>query len=135
MKITLVWTLSDADGDTATTSQRLSEDWAQDITNVEDLVAAVGALLKEIVIGSIRSCIALFAGDTSGLTSNTIGAVSSVNRQGKFEFLALGGNRVKVNIPALDESTGQGAGSDSLDLTDTQVAAFLSAMEDGIVIG
>lgn len=134
MPTEIIYTLEDADGDEATTSARFTED-AADTATLEELALAYGGALTNIVIGSIKAAIAVLKPVISGLTSNILQAGSAVERQGKFEFVTADGHRVKFNLPCLLESTGQGAGSDSLNLADPEVAALISAFEDGIDVG
>ena len=126
----IIYTIADADGDTATTSMRIVEELVDDV-DLGDIVLAYGTLIKNSIIGTIRSAVAILKGNVGALTSNTVGAVSAVERCGKFEFLTDSGNTVKFTLPALEEGSGQGGGSDSLNMADPQVAALISIFEDG----
>lgn len=130
--IEIVGTVEDSDGDTATTLVRINDDAT--IAGMQGFAEAFYAAMGVLMHGAIIAANAVLRPSTSGLTSNTALAGSDIHRQGKFEFITAEGNRVKMNLPALAESVGQGAGQDSLDMSDTEVAAFLSAMENGITV-
>jgi hypothetical protein len=94
---------------------------------------AMAALIDEIVHGVVSSAALTVNVDISGLTSNTLVADSDVEEIGSFQFSTADNRRVLINVPAFDESKVL-AGSDNLDISDTDVAAFIAAIENGVAV-
>jgi hypothetical protein len=132
MPVEIVYEIEDADGDTGSTSVRVGGE--PTIAGLNGFGAGWATALNNVIGGVIRSAVAYLLTDISGLVGNLIGANSDVEHIGKFEFLTAGGNRVKVNIPCLDEVTLGATTSDDLNQAAPSVAAFLAAMENGISV-
>lgn len=132
MSIELVATIEDSDGDTATTSIRINDDAT--VAGMQEFAEAYFGAAAVLIYGGIRNVIAILRPSISGLTNNIALAGSSIFRQAKFEFVTASGNRVKMNVPCLLEAVGQGVGPDELDVSDPDVSAFISMMENGITI-
>lgn len=132
MAVEVVYTIQDKSGDEATTSVKLATNTP--IASVNGFAVGFATALNNIIYGKIISAAAYILASISGLANNTIAAVSDVEHIGKFEFLTQGGDRVKVNIPALGENGVQAWGSDELNQAETNVAAFIAAMENGIAV-
>jgi hypothetical protein len=130
MAIEIVYTVEDASGDQATTQIRVAGE--PTVAGLNGFGAGYATALNNIIAGIIRSAVAFLKPAFSSLTGNLIGADSDVEHIGKFEFVALNGQRVKVNVPCLAEVTIGATTSDSLDQAQVNVAAFLAAMETGI---
>jgi hypothetical protein len=92
-------------------------------------------LVNPLVLGAWDDIAKLkIAVDISALTGNVAGAASDVEQISAFQAVDASGNQTRINIPATVE-TQIAVGSDALDITDTDVAAFIAALEDGIDIG
>lgn len=76
-----------------------------------------------------------FAIDLSGLGLRTVASsLSDVAEKGLFLFnTVVTGLKAKLRIPTLDESQVP-SGSDAIDTANVDVAAFIAAMENGIVV-
>ena len=82
--------------------------------------------------GKVESAEICFGVDISAITNN--GAPQNFREEiGAFKFTTAEGFDVAVNIPGWDESKTL-SGSDDIDTGDAAVAAFISAMESGIVV-
>lgn len=132
MAIEIVYEVEDRSGDKATTAVKVGGN--QVVANITEFAAAYATAVNAIIKGIIRSATAYFFPDISGLTGNVATPFSDVEHVGKFEFLTADGNRVKVNIPAIDEQLVEATTSDSLNQSQTDVAAFIAAMENGIAV-
>lgn len=132
MAIEIVYTIEDASGDEATTQVRVAGE--PTIAGLNGFGAGYATAVNNIIAGIIRSAVAFLKPAFSSITGNNIGALSDVEHIGKFEFVALNGQRVKVNVPALSEIALGATTSDSLDQAQVNVAAFLAAMETGIAV-
>jgi hypothetical protein len=101
----------------------------------EEFAQLKAELVNPLILGAWDDIAKLkIAVDISALTGNIAGASSDVEQISAFEAIDAGGNRTKINIPGTVE-TQIAVGSDALDITDTDVAAFIAALEDGIDIG
>lgn len=132
MPIEIIFELEDRSGDKSSTSVKVEDGHAAG--TLEGFAVAWANAIDNFLAGVIRSAVAYIMGDISGLTSNTITETADVEHYGKFEFLTVDGNNVKVNIPCIAEGVVGAFTSDSLDLADPEVAAFVTAMEVGIAV-
>jgi len=95
--------------------------------------AAMATILQNLAQGKLVSADLCLQADISGLTSNAATVGSTVDLVGAFQFGTDLNNKVAVTIPCLSELFMTVSGSDDLDQTQADVAAFLFAMTDGIV--
>lgn len=94
----------------------------------------IGAVIIDAVSQAVLTVINFIqALDLSGLTGNAALTVSDVEEIGAFAFTPSGRpvGSVVVNVPGLLDGLTT-AGSDDIDQADPDVAAFISAFEDGI---
>lgn len=131
MPVELIYTVQDRKGKTATTSVKLGS--GEIFSRVETFHAAFAQALDNLIGGLIRSAFAVLGVDLSGLTGNAEDPDSDNEDIGAFEFVTTQGNRVKFNLPGIDElqvdnSTGE------LDQTDPDIAAIITMFEDGIAV-
>jgi len=68
--------------------------------------------------------------DISALTGNTLDPASDVEQIAAFQFLDANGEPVDINVPGLLLADVV-AGTDTLDIADTEIAAFITLIEDG----
>lgn len=131
MPIDVIYTLEDRKGKQATTSVKLAD--ATTETNVTTFGVGFGLLADAIVNGVIRAITAVYQVDISSIGNNTPSASSDVEEIGAFEFVTANGNRVKLNIPGINENLVVNE-TGNLDLTETAIANIITMMEDGIAV-
>ncbi len=102
---------------------------AQFTEGIQALSSLIDAVLGAIING-LQFTVAI---DLSGLTSNEASTTSDVEEVGEFIFTTGQNRPVIVNLPGILD-TFSPAGSDNLDLADSDIAAFVTAIEDGIVV-
>lgn len=100
-----------------------------------EFAIAMGQLLSNISAARITGASVTLAVSLSGLSLKAAAAsVADVFQKGYFSFnSAATGFRKRLRIPTFDESK-VGLGSDNIDTLDVDVAAFITAMENGIVV-
>ena len=99
---------------------------------VEGLQAAAGVIdgVIDIVQTGVEFTIDV---DISALTGNTTAGVADVEEVGEFVFNTVDGRKTQVNVPGIINLL-SGAGTDDIDQSGLDVAAFISMMEDGITV-
>jgi len=123
--------IRDASGDIATTEFYVTNTHTLVQYNlaaeplVETLDGVIGGVIEDAVLNIPVSMAAL--------TNNTIGGASDVGDLGQFAFRTAENRPVKVNVPGIIETL-VASGSDDIDQAQTDVAAFIAAMEDGILV-
>jgi len=127
----IIYTVIDASGERGTTSINVPTGFQ--LSDYGEFAVAMGTFLDALLGGRVESADICFAVDISGLTSNTALSTSDVEEYGAFKFDTVDGFPVNVNIPCIDELV-VGSGSDDLDQANADVAAFISAMENGIAV-
>jgi len=131
--IEIIAEISDATGDTSTTSVKIID--TTTLAQANGFAVGWVQAFDQIIAGVIRNVLAFLRIDTSALTGNLVGATSDVEHIGKFSFRTAINTKVLVNVPALAEIALGATSSDTLDPAQVNVAAFLTAMEDGINAG
>ena len=129
MPIKIVYTIADRRNKTGTTSVNIQDGLDEADTDV--FANAWAAALDNIIFGVIRSAVAIIDVALSGLVGNVAGGASDVEEVGEFLFYTIAGTKVEVNIPAISEGIVDNE-TGNIDLTDAGVAAFVTAMTDGI---
>lgn len=123
------FTVKDNDGDPGNTELHVQS--GDTIAQYQTFAVAYAAAMDDIVLGAIQPIATMsIPVDISALTGNTLDATSDVEQIAAFQFADANGEPVDVNIPGLIIADVL-AGSDSLNLADTQIAAFITLMEDG----
>lgn len=103
------------------------------IAQMTEGVQALVQLIDEVLNAVIRGFDFVLSVDLSGLTGNSTGQTSDVQEVGEFIF-ATGANRpVVLNLPCINDAASP-AGSDDIDQSDTDMAAIIAMMEDGLVV-
>lgn len=126
----LIYTVIDDSGERGTTAISLPTGFS--LAQFGEFGSDMATLLDALLGGKVESAEISFGVDISSLTSNTALSTSDVEEIGSFQFLTVGGYKVQVNVPAIDELL-VASGSDDIDLADADVVAFVTAMESGIV--
>lgn len=94
---------------------------------------ASAVLLDEVsgaVMEGMTFCVEV---DISGLTGNVVVTTADVEDIGAFQFRTADNRPVNVNVPGIIDTLAP-LGSDNLDQSDTDVAAFISMFEDGLAV-
>jgi len=125
----VIYTVRDAKGKDATTEVKLPE--ALGLAGLTDWAILFATILNDFTSGRIRKCQLTLEVALSEFTSNLLEDNSDVEEVGAFEFVTADGERVKMNVPGMQNSATVG-NSDDLDQTDVQTAAIITAMTAGI---
>lgn len=123
------------DGKGKTSFTKISVPTGFSIAQYVEFGQAMGQLIATISAGQVTGASATVSLDLSTATlKSVISNVSDAGQKGYFKFAsAVTGFARKIFLPTFREDMIV-AGSDSIDTTDTDVAAFVAAMEDGIVV-
>jgi len=90
------------------------------------------ALLMDAILGGVITKAELVVGaDVSALANNASYSTGDVEEVGSFMFTTGDGRPVDLNVPCIDELK-EAAGTDALDQADADIAALITAVEDGI---
>jgi len=126
----VIYTVIDDSGDRATTTVNLPTGFS--LSQFGEFGSAMATLVDAMLGGKVESAEICFPVDVSGLTSNTALSTSDVEEIGAFQFRTVDNFPVRVNVPCIDELL-VASGSDDLNQGDADIAAFIAAMENGIV--
>lgn len=118
-------------GETSTTSVKLEN--TVTISEATTFAAAYATAINNMIGGVIRSAIATFRANITGLTGNAALDSSDVEEVAAFQFRTLEGRTVDFNLPCLNEASVESS-SHELDQTDADVAAIITMFEDGIAV-
>lgn len=129
--VSLVYTIEDAAKGKSTTQIFL--DQADTLARLLGFGSAFATLLNNAIMGKILDAYLVFDVDVSGLSNNTLSDASDVEEIAAFEFATETGDRVKCNVPALQEAKVL-AETHELDTADTDVAALIAMFEDGLAV-
>lgn len=132
MPIEVVTSIEDRSGDEATTSVWVLD--ASTIANLNTFAPLWATAMNDIILGVIRSVFAIIRPSITGLTSNVLEPTADIEHKGKFLFVSQIGTKVEINIPCLDEVAVNAYGSDTIDQSIAEVAAFIAAMESGVTV-
>lgn len=125
----VVYTTEDASGDRATTAIDVPITFS--LSQYGEFAGAMASLLDAFIGGVLVSAALTVNIDLSALTGNAILSTSDVEEVGAFLFTTGEGRPVDVNVPCIIETL-EAAGSDNLDQADVDIAALITAVEDGI---
>ena len=126
----IIYTAIDASGERGTTAVNLPDGFT--LAQFGEFGAAMATLLDGVLGGKVESAEICFSVDISAFTSNTALSTSDVEEIGAFQFKTSDNLPVNINIPGIDETL-VAAASDDIDIADTDIAAFITAMETGFV--
>jgi len=125
----IIYTVIDDSGERGTTSMNLQVGFS--LSQFGEFAASMATFMDALLSGKIESAEICFGLSIVGLTSNTALSSSDVEEYGAFKFDTVESLSVDVNIPGIDELI-VASGSDDIDLANADVAAFVSAMENGL---
>lgn len=123
--------IADADGDKSVMPIDFSGAFTGDIVG---LAENAWALVNPLVNGQLVGASVTLEADISGFVNAAAAAISDVQEKAEFVFGTIGNEFLKrISIPTFIETlfTGSGAGK-TVDVTNTDVAAFITAIENGI---
>jgi len=128
---TITYTLTDDDGDSATTAINVPTTFT--IAQYSEFVRAMANFIDDIVSGLVSGADFTIGLNLSTLTANTVGTAADVEEVDTFKFLTAANRPVIINIPGTTEADVL-PNSDSLDQVDTEIAAFITAMVTGVSV-
>lgn len=118
--------------ETATHEVKLPDTFT--LANYTTFAVAMATALNNFITGKILFASLIVDVDISALTDNaTPDADSDVEEVGAFEFVTAQGNPVKYNVGGLDDALVVPF-THELDETATEVADFITMIEDGIAV-
>lgn len=126
----IIYTVIDDSGERGTTAINLPTGFT--LSQFSQFGVAMATFLDAVLGGRVESAEMCFGVNISFLTSNVALSTSDVKEIGAFLFRTTDAFPVHVNIPCLDELL-VASGSDDIDIANVDVAAFITAMENGIV--
>jgi hypothetical protein len=133
--VTIRFGILDNKGKTSFTKVRIPTGFS--ITDMVEFAQSAAQLIADLSGGQVTSAGVCAGLDLSSATIKpvVISQAADTLKKGFFQFKAALDARFKMRmkIPAFSE-TKIVAGSDQIDQTDTDVAAFITAMEDGIAV-
>lgn len=123
----------DGKGKTSFTKVRIPNGFS--ISDYGEFGVSMGQLIANLSNGRITNVSFSVGIDLSGATIKAVASgLSDIAQKAFYGFsTAVSGFRTKMKIPALSESKVI-VGSDALDQSDADIAAFITAMEVGIVV-
>lgn len=121
--------IEDADGDKSTVAIDFAGGFAG---NIDGLIETGWALINPLVNGHLVSGSVTLEADISGLVNAAAAAIADVQEKAAFVFASVDGFLKTITLPTVVETIfGSSGGSKQVDVTNTDVAAFITAMEDG----
>lgn len=135
MTVQIVYEVEDQSGTDGTTEVKIAG--TPTIAQMTGFAVAYAEALNALIEGAIKRAIAFIRPDVGDLDGdeNVVDALSDVECIGKFEFATASGDRVKFNLPALDEAiAGTDDNSDSINTSGAEIEALVDAMLDGIAV-
>lgn len=127
----LTYTLTDDSGDSATFT--ISLPTAFSLAQFTEFGRAMANFVDDMVSGLVARCELTVGISVATLTGNTAAAGSDVEEINSYQFTTAAGRPVSINVPGTDE-TDVSPNSDELNQVDTQQAAFINAMVNGIAV-
>ena len=127
---TLNLVIEDGDGDKSIIPIDFSGGFTGDILG---LLENAWAIVNPLVTGRLAGASVTLEADISGFVNAAASALSDVQEKATFVFRSVEGYLKTISIPTVLETifTGSGAGK-TVDLTNTDVAAFVTMMTDGV---
>ena len=127
MAYEVYFVVADADGTTSTITIPVPA--TVNLLNIPEIVADLGAMIVPMLYGDIISAGMRVEVSVSGFASGIAGTLADVAEKAKFVFRGVNGFLKSLSLPAVSEDIINTTGD--VDLTDPNVAAFVTAMEDG----
>lgn len=131
MAFFVFFTIADADGETSTVEIPINDTTAT--TVLAAFTAAVGALINPLVTGGLRKAGVRLEFDISGTWGPVAQLNSDVQEKATFAMRTAGNFPTRLSLPTFDEAFFV-AGTSNVDLTDSDVQAWIDFLEDGITV-
>lgn len=131
MPLNVYFNIQDATGEVSTVTIPIPASTA--LTNIPGTVLAFAQLLAPLSDGGLVSAGVQVQVDVSGAWGATALLISDVQEKAEFAFRAVNGFLKRLNIPAFPEALFV-PGTSQVDVTEASVAAFITAMEDGVTV-
>lgn len=128
MTIGISVSIKDAKGVTGTTTVNIPA--STSYADAMEFASALAQLFANMTTGKVVKVGINFSVDVSGLAGNVLDVNSDVEEGAKFSWLTAGNFRASNRIPTFDEAKIV-AGTKQVDLTDPDVAQFVSYMTAG----
>ncbi len=130
MALNAYFVIVDAKGDKSTITIPFASiaDW----TEIPELIGDLGALIEPLINGGIVT-MGINLEIATGALNAIPAAISDVQEKARFVFAGEHGFLKSLHIPTFLETLFN-PGSADVDLTDADVAAFVTAMEDGVTL-
>lgn len=126
----IIFTFRDRKGKTATTEVKIPT--GLDLQNMIEFAQDLASLIDPITNGVIIGVSIGISVDTSSLAlTSAAGSTADVEEKGSFQFATALPSYTTVNIPCISD-TDVVDFSDEIDTSDTDIAAFITAMVSGI---
>lgn len=137
MAVMLTLTIQDGSQPTPQTSKiEIPLQNGKTIANYTSVASAAWTLISPLINGTLVNAAFTVDVDISGFTIAVASAISDVQEKAEFVFRTANGFIKRLNLPTIVESVFGSAGrSDAVDVTDEDVAAFVTAIEDGFDLG
>jgi hypothetical protein len=135
MTVQLIFDVVDQSGTKGTTEIKLAG--TPTIAQQTGFAVVYAEAMDALIEGKIAGVSSFVRPDVSSLDpeENDAAILSDVERIGKFEFATGSGDRVKFNLPALNEvEAGTDEVSDDIDTSATAMEGIIDAMLDGIAV-
>lgn len=129
--VKVIYSLKDNKGKISTTTVHLPV--GKTAIDYLEFAIEMGTLIRSVTTGAISNVSVVLEVDITGESWSTAGATSDVEEKGKFQFVTNGIYYTGVALPTFSDLLVLD-GSDSIDLTDADVIAFVDAMVDGITL-
>lgn len=129
MAISIAFTISDAKGDQSTFSIPIPN--ATDPTDMIEFAQEAAQLLEPLINGTLRDVHIVMPVNFTPWSVPS--ALSDLQEKARFVFRTVGGFVKHLSLPAVVESIFS-PGSKNVDLSNPDVAAFVTAMTDGITL-
>ena len=129
MPISVFYRIQDAKGDTSTITIPIPD--ATALTNVTGYVNAMASILEDLINGTLVE--AGFAVSVAVTPWQLAAPISDVQEKARFVFRGVNGFLKSISLPAVLESIFS-PGSREVNQADPAVAAFITAIVDGVEV-
>jgi hypothetical protein len=119
------------DGKTKTSTCEINFPSSVTLANASIFAAEMAKLINAVTTGAIRRIGLAFTVPLPGTIRTTPASASDVEEGAKFQFKTDGGWFTGFRIPTFSDTL-MATGTGNVDLTDTAVAALVTALTDGI---
>jgi len=123
--------VQDAKGDKSTVTVPVPT--SIELTDIPEAVQDLTALIGPMLTGGIVGAGMRVEVDVSGVSTTVAGATSDIQEKAAFVFRGANNFLKRIGLPTFSEALFS-AGTPYVDVTDADVAAFVTAIEDGYLL-